>query len=97
MKSNREWARPSINIEPALAELVKKRAAAQRRSVSAYLATLIEADLRAHGLLTSEADVKNLAVAEGATTPGAAAPIDATKDASVNERTAEAKAKKRKR
>lgn len=39
------WARLTINLEPAVAELVKRRAKLQRRSAAAYLQTLIERDL----------------------------------------------------
>ena len=44
-----EWARLTANIEPELAKAAKKRAKSQRRSLAAYLANLIESDLKAHG------------------------------------------------
>lgn len=42
-----KWSRLTVNIEPDIAALAKKRAKEQRRSFAAYVATLIELDLAA--------------------------------------------------
>jgi hypothetical protein len=39
------WKRVTINLEPELAEIAKKRAKARRQSVAAYFATLLEQDI----------------------------------------------------
>lgn len=39
------WSRLTVNLEPELAAIAQKRAAKDRRSFSAYVATLIERDL----------------------------------------------------
>lgn len=48
-------ARLTISLETAIAKAAKKRATEQKRSASAYVAGLIEEDLRAAGLLTAGA------------------------------------------
>lgn len=48
-------ARITINLEDALAEAAKSRATADRRSVSSYLLTLIEADLADAGIVQAAA------------------------------------------
>lgn len=45
MPLRNDWKRLTVNLEPALAELAKKRAKARRQSVAAYLATLLERDI----------------------------------------------------
>jgi hypothetical protein len=40
------WKRVTINLEPELAEIAKKRAKARRQSVAAYFASLLEADIK---------------------------------------------------
>jgi len=58
------WARLTINLEPDVAQLVKRRAKAQRRSVSAYLQTLLERDLAGNGQYPEIEDAAALRVAE---------------------------------
>ena len=43
-----DWARLTINLEPELSIMAKKRAKQRRQSASAYFAALLEADLAAH-------------------------------------------------
>lgn len=45
------WDRLTVNVDPLLAAAIKLRAKAQRRSVSAYLQTLIESDLKGGGVV----------------------------------------------
>lgn len=43
-----EWTRLTVNLDPALAERAKARAAAERRSFAGYVTVLIEEDLRSN-------------------------------------------------
>jgi hypothetical protein len=48
-------SRLTINLEPKLARAAKAKAAADRRSVSSYLLTLIERDMTDAGVVVSAA------------------------------------------
>lgn len=39
------WKRITINLEPELADIAKKRAKAKRQSVASYFASLLEQDI----------------------------------------------------
>jgi hypothetical protein len=42
------WTRITINLEPHLGEVAKKRAKSRRQSVASYFASLLEEDIKAH-------------------------------------------------
>ncbi len=48
--ARQNWDRLTVNVDPLLAAAIKLRAKQQRRSVSGYLQTLIESDLKATGV-----------------------------------------------
>lgn len=43
-----------VNLDDPVGELVEKKALEQKRSASSYVALLVEADLRANGLLSDQ-------------------------------------------
>lgn len=47
---NPDWKRITINVEPELKRLAERMAKKRRQSVSAYLASLLENDVRSEGV-----------------------------------------------
>lgn len=69
------WKRVTINLEPTLAELAKKRAKAKRQSVASYFASLLEEDVARHPVKTDVVEEKPAAYGqlqeiEGGNDPG---------------------------